>query len=89
MTEFAELKTCIVSYSETRGVYVSYRKVKAGYSKMFLAEHESDIIIHKAAKNVFDGLGVKKLPTVRSLQDEYGKTADRKKVSVCRVPRRL
>ena len=33
--------------------------------------HESDIIIHKAAKNAFDNLALKKLPTVKSLQAEY------------------
>ena len=32
--------------------------------------HESDIIIHKAAKNAFDNLALKKLPTVKSLQAE-------------------
>ena len=31
---------------------------------------ESNIIIHKAAKNAFDNLALKKLPTVKSLQAE-------------------
>ena len=50
-------------------MYVSYRK--SGYSKKFLEEHEADIIIHKAAKKAFDEMGVKKLPTVKSLQVEF------------------
>ena len=60
MAEIAVLREHIVGYAKTRDTYVAYRK--AGYSKKFLAEHESEITIHKAAKNYFDGLGLKKLP---------------------------
>ena len=70
MAEIAVLKTHIVNYSKTRSVYAAYRK--AGYSKKFLAEHESEILLHKAAKKAFDELGVEKLPTVKELQAEYG-----------------
>ncbi len=69
MAEISILRTHIINYSKTRDVYVGYRK--AGYSKKYLAAHESDIIIHKAAKKAFDELGLKKLPAVRSLQEEY------------------
>ena len=58
-----------MGYAKTRDTYVAYRK--AGYSKNFLAEHESEITIHKAAKNYFDGLGFKKLPTIKALNTEY------------------
>ena len=57
--------------------YVAYRK--AGYSKKFLAAHESEITIHKAAKKFFDDQGVKKLPTVKSLQSEYAALMAEKK----------
>ena len=66
MAEIAVLKSHIINYSKTRDVYVAYRK--AGYSKAFRAEHESEILLHQAAKKYFDGLGLKKLPTVKSLQ---------------------
>jgi hypothetical protein len=56
---------------------VAYRK--AGYSKKFLAGHESDILLHKAAKKAFDELGVKKLPTFKSLQAEYAELLAEKK----------
>ena len=79
MVEIAVLKTHIINYSKTRDVYAGYKA--AGYSKKYLAEHESDIIIHKAAKKAFDELGVKKLPTVRSLQDEYAKLLTGKKAA--------
>ena len=52
---------------------------KSGYSKKFLEEHEDDIIIHKAAKKAFDELGVKKLPTVKSLQAEFADLLTAKK----------
>ena len=69
MAEISVLKMQIINYAKTRDTYVTYRK--AGYSKKFLLEHESDILLHKAAKKSFDELGVKKLPTVKSLQAEY------------------
>ncbi len=77
MAEISVLRTHIINYSRTRDVYAGYRK--AGYSKRYLAEHESDIIIHKAAKKSFDGLGLKKLPSVRSLQEEYAMLLAQKK----------
>ena len=42
--------------------------------------HESDIIIHKAAKKAFDDLALKKLPTVKSLQAEYSDLLVQKKL---------
>ena len=52
----AELQKQIVNYAKTRAVYVEYRK--AGYSKKFRTEHETEILLHKAAKNHFDELGI-------------------------------
>ena len=77
LAEINVLKTHIVNYSKTRDVYVAYRK--SGYSKKFLEEHEADIIIHKAAKKAFDEMGVKKLPTVKSLQVEFANLLTAKK----------
>ena len=77
IAEINVLKTHIVNYSKTRDVYVAYRK--SGYSKKFLEEHEADIIIHKAAKKAFDEMGVKKLPTVKSLQVEFADLLTAKK----------
>ena len=77
MAEIAVLRTHIINYVKTREVYAAYRK--AGYSKKFLAEHEADILLHKAAKQAFDDLGIKKLPTVKSLQAEYATLLEEKK----------
>ena len=41
---------------------------------------ESNIIIHEAAKNAFDNLALKKLPTVKSLQAEYSDLLVQKKL---------
>ena len=79
MAEIAVLKTHIINYSKTRDVYTAYRK--SGYSKKYLAEHESDIILHKAAKKAFDDLGLEKLPTVKSLQAEYAELLTQKKAA--------
>ncbi|MGI6744038.1 MAG: relaxase/mobilization nuclease domain-containing protein [Eubacteriales bacterium] len=77
MSEIQTLRTHIINYSKTREVYAGYRK--AGYSKKYLSEHESDIIIHKAAKKAFDDFGLKKLPTVKSLNEEFAKLLTEKK----------
>jgi len=76
----AALQKQIVLYSKTRNTYVEYRK--AGYSKKFKELHETDILLHQAAKKTFDGLGYgkdKKLPTVASLRAEYAAMLDEKK----------
>lgn len=77
MAELNTLRKHIINYAKTREVYVAYRK--AGYSKKFLAEHEADILLHKAAKKAFDEMGIKKLPTVKSIQAEYAELLAEKK----------
>ena len=77
MAEIKVLQQHIINYAKTRDTYVAYRK--AGYSKKFLSEHESEIILHKAAKQSFDEQGLKKLPTVKSLQAEYAQLLSEKK----------
>ncbi len=44
-------------------------------------EHEGDIILHKAAKKAFDELGLKKLPTVKTLQEEFNTLLTDKKAA--------
>ena len=67
LSEIKALKTNIINYSKTRDTYVAYRK--AGYSKKFLEAHREDILIHKAAKQAFEGL--KHIPRVKELNAEY------------------
>lgn len=77
MAEIAALRKHIINYSKTRDVYVAYRK--AGYSKKFYEEHTADLLLHKAAKQAFDELGEKELPTVKTLNMEYAKLLSAKK----------
>ena len=77
LSQNGELQKQIVNYSKTRSVYIAYRK--AGYSKKFRAEHEADILIHQAAKKYFDSLGVEKLPTVKTLREEYAEVLEAKR----------
>ena len=77
MAEIAVLRTHIINYSKTRDVYVAYRK--AGYSKKFYEEHTADLLLYKAAKQAFDALGSKKVPTVKALNAEYAEFLSAKK----------
>lgn len=77
MAEIAALRTHIINYSKTREVYVAYRK--AGYSKKFYEEHTADLLLHKAAKEAFDALDSKKVPTMKSLNAEYAELLSTKK----------
>ena len=77
MAEIAALRKHIINYSKTRDVYVAYRK--AGYSKKFYEEHTADLLLHKAAKQTFDDLGMRKLPTVKLLSKEYAELLSAKK----------
>ena len=79
MAEIAVLRTQIINYAKTRDTYIAYRR--AGYSKMFLAEHEGDILLHKVAKKHFDDLNLKKLPTVKALNNEYALLLAEKKAT--------
>ena len=79
MAEIAVMRTQIINYAKTRDVYAAYRK--AGYSKHFTAEHEADILLHQAAKKYFDEQGLKKLPSVKSLQTEYAELLAKKKAA--------
>lgn len=77
MTANGELQKQIVNYAKTRAVYVEYRK--AGYSKKFRAAHETEILLHQAAKKHFDELGITKLPYVKSLREEYAGLLEQKR----------
>ena len=75
--EISELKTQIINFAKTREVYAAYRK--SGYSKDFLVEHETEILLHKAAKKSFDEMNLQKLPTIKSLNDEFTELVSEKK----------
>lgn len=77
MVEIKALQMHINNYYKTRQTYVDYRK--SGYSKKFLEEHREEISLHKAAKQAFDQLEGKKLPSRQSLHEEFNQLMIQKK----------
>lgn len=77
LNELTSLREHIFQYRKTRDVYVAYRK--SGYSKNFYAEHEGEIILHKAAKAAFDAFPDKKIPSLTALQTEFSAILAEKK----------
>lgn len=77
MAEIAALKTHIINYAKTREIYMAYRKSR--FKEKFRAAHEGELLLHDAAKRAFDAQGVRKLPTVKALGEEYaGLLAEKK-----------
>jgi len=74
--EIKELRTHIINYSKTRDTYTAYRK--AGYSRKFFEAHREEITLHRAAKDAFDQLGLKKIPRVAELNEEFNRLVKEK-----------
>ena len=79
LAEIATLKKHVINYSKTRSTYEAYRK--AGYSKKFFEAHREELTLHKAAKQAFDELGVRKIPKVKELSAEYAEILSGKKAA--------
>ena len=77
LTEISALQKQIGTYGKTRDVFVKYKA--SGYDKDFYESRRADITLHRAAKKYFDNLGLKKLPTVATLKQEYATLRDEKK----------
>ena len=77
MAEIGVLQTHINNYSKTRKTYEAYRK--SGYSKKFFEEHRDELMIHKAAKQAFDQLEGKKVPSRQALHEEFNQLLIQKK----------
>ena len=71
MKEISELQKHIGTYGKTREIYAQYRKLPPKKQAEFYAQHASAITSCEAAKRFFDGLGLKKLPSIQSLKQEY------------------
>lgn len=76
----AELMGATVDYAKTRAVFDGYKAAK--YSRKYLAEHEDDIKIHRAARATFDRvLNGGKLPKMDALKKERQKLIVEKKTA--------
>jgi hypothetical protein len=76
----AELKAAVVDYAKTRPVFDGYKAAK--YSKKYLAEHEADITLYRAAQDTFRRLlSGAKLPKMDALKTEYQTLTAKKKAT--------
>ena len=71
MKDISEPQKHIGAYGKTRGIYAQYRKLKGRKREKFYEQHSSEITTCQAAKRYFDSLGLKKLPSMQSLKQEY------------------
>ena len=71
MDDISEMQKQIGAYIKTRDVYMEYKKLPPRKQGKFYNEHASQIISCEAAKKYFDSLGLKKLPSMKSLKQEY------------------
>ena len=73
MKDISEVQRHIGTYSKTREVYAQYRKLTGRKQAKFYEQHTSEIEGCQAAKRYFNSLGLKKLPSMQSLKQEYAK----------------
>ena len=79
LKDISELQKQIGTYRKTRDTYAQYKK--SGWSAKFLEEHRAAITLHRASKKHFDSLGLKKLPKISELKQEYARlSAENKKL---------
>ena len=66
----SDLKTAIVDYARTRPIFDEYKAKK--YSRAYLAEHEPDIAVYRAAQaSMRELLNGEKLPKMGALKEEW------------------
>ena len=68
-----------ISSSTPRPVTPMWPTARRDNSKKFLEAHREEITLHKAAKDAFDKLGLKKLPKVKDLNAAYAEVLSQKK----------
>ena len=68
LAEIKTLKNHIINYMKTKDAYTEYKQ--SGYSQKIAEKYQTELILHKASKAHFNELGLKKLPTIKSLQEE-------------------
>lgn len=72
-----------LDYQIQKDIYTTYRK--AGYSKKYYDAHESDILIHKAAKKAFDDLALKKTAHRQEPASGIFRSARTEEARLCRA----
>lgn len=77
IAELSALKKHIFNYSDTREIYIQYRK--SGYIKKFFEQHREAITLHKAAKQSFNESSFEKIPKVKELSNKIYELMNEKK----------
>ncbi|MFI3211706.1 MAG: relaxase/mobilization nuclease domain-containing protein [Eubacteriales bacterium] len=77
MTEIKTLKSSIITYMKTKDIYAQYKK--SGYSKKVYEKYESELILHKSAREHFNKLELKTLPKIKTLDTEFNELLSKKK----------
>ena len=77
LAENKKYQKAIVDYGRTRKTFMAYKK--SGYSKKFYEEHEAELLIYKAAEEVYKNAPGRKIPPMQELRDEYGRILAEKK----------
>jgi hypothetical protein len=94
MGKISELQRHIGTYGKTKPNYTIYRDLKKSkqstLSKLmngvhpaekFYEDNRADIVLHETAKKYFDSLGIKKLPSINTLKQEWAElNAEKKKL---------
>ena len=69
LKSISSLQKHIGAYGKTKDVFQGYRHAKN--KRKYYIEHEDAIETCKAAKSYFNSLGLEKIPTIKSLKQEY------------------
>ena len=77
LSENKKRQQAIIDYSKSRKVFEAYKK--SGYSKKFYSEHEAQLLIYKAAEEVYKSVPKGQKLNMRKLRDEYGHILEEKK----------
>ena len=75
--KISELQKQIGTYGKTKDIYAKYKA--SGWDRGFYDIHAADIILHRAAKKHFNEIGMKKLPSINQLRQEYATLSSERK----------
>jgi hypothetical protein len=71
LREKRALRTHIINFAKSKNVYDTYRKSR--YNQSFFNEHNTEIMLHRAAKDAFNNWNGKKLPSAKLLWAQIDK----------------
>ena len=78
LSKTSELMAATVDYAKTRPVFDGYKAAR--YSKKYLAQHEAELAIYRAAKDTMNTiLNGEKLPKIEALKKSRRELAGQKK----------